>query len=87
MLSTPPFSHQRLKSDSFGSDAGDGLICDELKCPRNGKYTVYLYLNHYVTWVEWSPRPTINMDSAYIGYRQSLPSLGQWNSGRRLKGL
>lgn len=70
MLLTLPFLHKHLKSDNFGSDARGGLICDELKCPRNCKYTAYLYLNHYVTWVEWSPRPTINMDSTYIGCKQ-----------------
>lgn len=46
------------------------MVSSELKCPRNCKYTAYFYLNHYVTWVEWSPRPTINMDSTYIGYKQ-----------------
>lgn len=70
MLLTLPFLRKQLKSDNFSSDARDSLICNELKCPRNCKYTAYLYLNHYVTWVEWSPRPAINMDSTYIGYKQ-----------------
>lgn len=70
MLLTLPFLHKHLKSDNSGSDAGEGLIRNEFKWPRNCKYTAYLYLNHYVTWVERSPRPTINTDSTYIGYKQ-----------------